>query len=847
VRDFFISYNREDQAWAEWIAWTLEEQVREERWTTVLQAWDFRPGSNFVLEMQKATAGTRQTIMVLSPAYLAAEFTQPEWAAAFRRDSRGEARGLIPVRVAPCEPDGLLGGVIYIDLVGLSAAEAVSALLDGLKESGKPETKPEFPGPAISGAAPRMAPREVPFPGAGALLPRQLPSPPADFVGREEELAALRTAAEAGGPIAVFSLRGMGGVGKTALALKLAVELAPRYPDGQIFLDLQGVPTGGIVSAPLSAEQAMTYVIRSFLPEASLPEQAAGIAGLYRTVLHGRQALLLMDNAGEREQVEPLLPPTGCALLVTSRFHFHLPGAATRDLEELPEADARALLLWIAPRIGEKAGEIARLCGCLPFALRLAGSALADRRDYLPTLYARRLAGAKSRFGPVDASLEVSLRRLPAAARRRWLRLAVFPGTFDLEAAATVWEAESEEADAAMGKLVTASLVEWEAGRYRLHDLARLFARGRLRGEEVVVAERRHAEHYLAVLRRASALYKKGGASVLQGLRQFDAEWPNIQAGQVWAVAHSQDDGPAAVLCKDYSDVGAYCLALRLHPREWIRWLVAALAASRQIGDRRSEGRALGNLGLAYADLGEFRLAIELYEQRLDIAREISDRRGESATLSNLGNSYVNLGKVRRAIEFHKQALAISREIGDRRGEGNDLNNLGLAYANLAEVRRAIEFYEQALAIAREIGARRSEGNALGNLGLAYEALGESRRAIEFYEQVLAIDREIGHRRGEGVALGNLGLAYAALGEVRYAIELYEQQLSIAREIGDRAGEARASWNLGLAYESEGDLGRAVALMDRRVEYEREIGHPDAEKDAAHVETLRWRLADRPE
>ncbi len=529
VLDFFVSYNRQDRIWAEWIAWTLEERGH----TTVLQAWDFRPGSNFVLEMQKAASGARQTIMVLSPAYLAAEYTQAEWAAAFSADPRGAARKLIPVRVTPCEPTGLLGPVIYIDLVGLSAEEAAAALLGGLAERAKPETKPAFPGSSMAagaaGHAPRMAPQEIPFPGSGALLPRQLPSPPADFVGREAELAALRAAAGDGGPIAVFGLRGLGGVGKTALALKLAGELAPRYPDGQIFLDLQGVSTGVTAAAPLSPAQAMAHVIRSFLPEARLPEGAAELAGLYRTVLHGRRVLLLMDNAARNEQVEPLIPPEGSALLVTSRSHFHLPGAATRDLGELPEADARALLLGIAPTIGEDAGEIAGLCGRLPFALRLAGSALADRPDLAPADYARSLARAEHRFGPVDASLEVSLTLLGEEPRRLWCRLAVFPATFDREAAAAVWELEPDAANAAMGELLTASLVEWEAGRYRLHDLARLFARGRLGGEEAAIAELRHAAHYLEVLWRTDRLYKEGGGALLRGLRLFDTEWPNSQ------------------------------------------------------------------------------------------------------------------------------------------------------------------------------------------------------------------------------------------------------------------------------------------------------------------------------
>jgi tetratricopeptide (TPR) repeat protein len=828
VRDFFISYNREDRAWAEWIAWTLEEQGR----TTVLQAWHFRPGSNFVLEMQKAASDSRQTIMVLSPAYLAAEYTQAEWAAAFAEDPRGEARTLIPVRVATCKPVGLLRPIVYIDLVGLSAAEAASALVDGLKESGKPETKPAFPGAAAFGEAPRSAPERVPFPGSGTLLPRQLPSPPGDFVGRAAELATLRAAAEAGGPIAILGLRGMGGVGKTALALQLASELAPRYPDGQIFLELQGVVTGGAASAPLSPGQAMAHAIRAFLPEARLPEDAAELGGLYRTVLQGRRVLLLMDNAAGSEQVEPLLPPAGCALLVTSRAHFHLPGAATQDLGELPEPEARELLLGIAPRIGQEAGEISRLCGRLPFALRLAGSALADRPDRSPTAYAQHLAQAESRFGPVDASLEVSLALLSEAGRRRWPRLAVFPQTFDLPAAAAVWETEADAADEAMGELMTASLVEWEAGRYRLHDLARLFACGRLDGGEEAAAELRHAEHYLEVLLRVDALYLQGGSPLVEGLRTFDLEWPNIQAGQAWAAAHSRDGEPGAALCADYPGAGIYCLNLRLHSREQIRWREAALAAARSRGNRHREGVLLGSLGIAYAALGEPCRAIEHYEQHLAIAREIGDRHGEGATLGNLGNAYAALGEPRRAMEHFEQHLAIAREIGDRHGEGATLGNLGNVYADLGEPRRAMEHFEQHLAIAREIGDRHGEGAALGNLGGAYAALGEPRRAMEHFEQHLAIAREIGDRRGEGAALGNLGNAYAVLGEPRRAIEHYEQHLAIAREIGDRRGEGNALGNLGVAYAALGEPRRAIEHYEQRLAIAREIGDRSGEGGA---------------
>jgi tetratricopeptide (TPR) repeat protein len=201
--------------------------------------------------------------------------------------------------------------------------------------------------------------------------------------------------------------------------------------------------------------------------------------------------------------------------------------------------------------------------------------------------------------------------------------------------------------------------------------------------------------------------------------------------------------------------------------------------------EKQIHGAVLGNLGLAYSDLGELRKAIEYYEQALKISTEIGNRRKEGADLGNLGNAYSDLGEPRKAIEYYEQTLKISTEIGDRQGEGKCLGNLGNAYLILGKARKAIEFYEQSLQIFTEIRDKREECVDLGNLGLAYSHLGEPSKAIGYYEQALKISTEIGNRRKEGVDLGNLGLAYSDLGEPRKAIEFLKQSLAIGKEIED--------------------------------------------------------------
>jgi len=634
----------------------------------------------------------------------------------------------------------------------------------------------------------------------------QLPTPPPHFTGREAELERLMPLLETGGAL-IAGVRGMGGVGKSALAAVLGWRVRDRYPDAQLFLDL-----GGASERPLSVVEALSYFVRAFEPVAKLPDDEAQLTALYRSCLKGKRALIVLDNAPAEVALDALRPPPGCALLVTSRFPVRLRGLQTVPLDELPPDKAQAYLLAVTPRIGAHAAELAQLCGHLPLALELAAGALQVREELEPADYARRLRDERQRWrelGAVEAALALSYGLLDPSAQERWRALAVFPRSFDTRAAAAVWDMTNPDADAdaaldALGALRDYSMLIYDKGerRWRLHDLARHYAAGRLSAAERQQFSQRHAAHFCEVLGQAKELYKQGGATVVQGLSLFDQEQENVLAGQAWTAAHGGDQGTAAAtrLCMEYPNGGAYVLDLRLHPREQIRWLETQSAAARRLGQRQMEGNALGNLGNAYAALGE----------------------------------------VRQAIAYYEQALVIAREIGDRRGEGNALGNLGLAYADLGEVRQAIAYYEQRLGIAREFGDRRGEGNALGNLGIAYKNLGEVRQAIAYHEHALEVMREIGDRRGEGAALGNLGVAYKNLGEVRQSIAYYEKHQDIAREIGDRRGEGAALFNLSQSLDTLGERGQAIAHAEAALQLYEAIESPHAEK--VRRQLAEWRV-----
>ena len=175
TKDFFISYNKADATWAEWIAWVLEEHGK----TVVIQAWDFRPGGNFILDMQRAAQDSDRTIAVLSEDYLNALYTQPEWAAAFKQDPTSTERKLLPVRVGPCKPTGLLASIAYVDLVGKSEAEAETLLLGALQDRAKPTSRPSFP---------QSAPTQERITSGTVTFPQDLPEQAAQSINSSTAL-----------------------------------------------------------------------------------------------------------------------------------------------------------------------------------------------------------------------------------------------------------------------------------------------------------------------------------------------------------------------------------------------------------------------------------------------------------------------------------------------------------------------------------------------------------------------------------------------------------------------------------------------------------------------------------
>jgi tetratricopeptide (TPR) repeat protein len=615
-----------------------------------------------------------------------------------------------------------------------------------------------------------------------------------DFVGREELLAELgahlRQADSAElGVGARLALYGPPGVGKSALAVRLAHAAKPAFPDAQLYVNL-----GAGAGAPLAPGEVLAGFLRALGVEGPFPESVDERAAFFRSRLEGRRALVVLDNARDLAHVRPLLPgsPT-CAVIVTSRRPLGGLAGAMRKVEVLDSDVAVELLGEIvgAPRVDEEreaAASVARLCGELPLALRIAAGRLRNRPHRTLAWLAERLTDERERLGELElddqavrASLAISYEELEPDAARLFCLLAELPGPdFSAPLAAGAAEIEIREAERLLDCLLEAQMLE-PAGteRHRFHDLIRLYARERLEAEAgldqaLILAQ---ATSWLTNGARVADETLGGkDASHTAALAWLEAERRSLVAA-VEAAGGSGEH--RAVLTLTVALSGFF--ALRSHWDDWIGTHELALRSAQALGHRYGEGLLLNSLATVYTYQGHWERAILHFELALAVAEDLGNRGNAATALNNLANVYLEQGHKEKAIDNYEQALAIHRELKEHRGEAETLGNLANAYLRQGHTEKSIANYEQALAICRELEDRRGEAHMLGNLASAQTRKGSLQEAVANYEQALAMHRKLGDRHREALELRDLGTTKRALGDaaageqcMRKAYELFE-------------------------------------------------------------------------
>ncbi len=705
-------------------------------------------------------------------------------------------------------------------------------------------------------SAPVAEPAVVP------VRPAQLPATVPDFTGRSafvSELSEVLAAASGseGRVMAVSALAGIGGVGKTTLAVHVAHQARTAFPDGQLYVDLQG-------AGPRAAEPET--VLGSFLralgtADSAIPDSLEERSALYRSVLDGRRVLVLLDNAKDAAQVRPLLPGTeGCAALVTSRVRMvDLAGAHLVDLDVMSPEEALQLFTKIVgeERVAserEAALDVVAACGFLPLAIRIAASRLAARRTWTVSVLAAKLADERRRLDElqagdlaVKATFELGYGQLEPAQARAFRLLGLADGPdISLAAAAAVLDLPVDETEDLLESLVDTSLLESAApGRYRYHDLVRLYARACAERDEWPPSEREAAlsrllDFYLATTAQVYAVEHPGDGLIddleptsYPGLHFAEAaaalDWLYSEAGQLLACvrqAAGTDRLRRAVdllwAAKDLTESGANSHQYEMTAR-------ATCEATRAVGHDRAEGRARTVLSDVLLVSGRIQQAEEEARVAMELAESARDATAVSWVANNRGLICLHEGRFADGKVFFDQALQGLRAAGNRPFEATVLGNLSRAHLGMGSLAKAVEIAQHGLAVHTEIGRTVRLANGHFALGVALTRVGRYTEALGQFSDALGIFNEHRQRLWEGVTHFRIAEVHLADRRPAQAAQHAEQALALGCIGGDRM-QGNVLTLLGRALAALGQAGRARACWREALNLYEQNGAVEADE-----------------
>jgi tetratricopeptide (TPR) repeat protein len=777
-KDFFISYNQADRAWAEWIAWQLEANGC----TCVIQAWDFQPGTNFVLEMQKATQEAEHTLAVLSRHYLTSDFCKAEWAAAFAKDPTGKRFKLIGVKVHECDLYGLFSAIVHIDLVNQPEAIAIQRLLAGINQ--EPLTrfvKPPFPGKQR---------QQIRFPGS---LPSVWNVPHLRnpyFTGREDLLSDLRSALTSGSAASLTcpqALHGLGGVGKTQLALEYTYRYAGEY-DYIWWLSSED-------PAALAGHYAALAVALG-LVKPDEQNQPEAIRAAHIWLEHNPGWLLIFDNAETADSLKDYLPHGGQGhTIITSRSPVWGAMAQAFSVEVLPrDKSVQFLLERTGQQDKQAANDLAEELGDLPLALSQAAAYIEETSQslsgYLDLFRTRRNDLWQAEHHPHDypdtvgTTWSLSIQRLSALANSllhvcaflaphpipRWL----FTG--ECSALPSELEAASHDPctlDLAFRELHNFGLAETTKEALIAHRLAQVVVRERLSPHQQV-------------------------ESISAAIRLVHGSFP--------------------VDCQDYRS-WPRCAALLPHAIAVTQYKASAESAATETG------RLLNLAGTYLESRALYRQARLQFERALPIveATHGSNHPYYAATLNNLAATLEDEGNLSGAREQLERALSITeRTLGPHHPDvANRLNNLALVLKAQGDLAISRKQLERALIITEAaLGPSHLDtANRLNNLASVVHSQGDLagarmklERALSIYEAILGPDHPT-----VASTLNNLATVLQDQGDLSGALSYLQRALPITEaalgpnhpNVGNRLN------NIATVLNMIGDLSGALSYMQR--------------------------------
>ncbi|MEU0843839.1 cyclophane-containing RiPP biosynthesis TPR protein HaaT [Streptomyces sp. NPDC005962] len=723
------------------------------------------------------------------------------------------------------------------------------------------------------------------LPGA-ALVLRSLPRDTAAFTDRAAELESLvrsvRDWQESGEALPVHVVDGMPGVGKTTFAVHAGHVLSERFPDGQLFVNLNGHTPG---RSPVQATEALA----SLLAAAGVPTQQIPVgddvgavtearAAMWRGRLADKRALLILDNAASYRQLEPLLPGgRGCLVLVTSRKRLAANEEVVLPVEALPPGHAVDLFIRLSRRPADSLDRavveaLVRMCGYLPLGVSLLAARLRNHPSWTAESLRGRLVAARDRLGElrageraVTATFDLSYRDLPPERQRFFQSLGRYPGAdLDAYAGAALGSVPSAVAQRHLDALYDDHLVdEQPGGRYQLHDLLRDYARGLAAGErgnmDDVQTTTRVCSYYLAALADANRHIVRAGAAAppppesgteverppmesrAAALEWLENERPNILAAIRRANGldlHRLVIRLAAAMAPFLRQAGPWDQAVGLHR--------SAAEAARRTGDQVSLGHALAELGVVRRFMAAYPEAVEALNEAVTEFEAAGDRQGKADALNQAGIVWYLTADTEAAARAQAQALALYREVGDRFGQANALADLGMVRRQTSQFVASVEAQTEALSIYRELHDHYGEANSLRDLGVVHCLMGEYELAARRHREAFALYRDLDDRVHQAYALNELGLVRRLTGDLDGAREDHSQALDHYTELGDLFGRANSIRHLGVLARVSGSLAEAARLLGEALSTYRDLGSRGGEAAAlGELGTVRGLVRER--
>jgi DNA-binding SARP family transcriptional activator/Tfp pilus assembly protein PilF len=648
--------------------------------------------------------------------------------------------------------------------------------------------------------------------------PQQLSAWNRQFTGRTSELRALtellQGPAEPSGTVVIAAIDGPAGVGKTALALHWAHQVANRFPDGQLYLNLRGFDPSG---TPVTTTQAVRSFLDAFnIPAEQIPAALDAQAALYRRLLLGKRVLVVLDNARNADHVRLLLPTNpGCLAVVTSRTQLASlavdVGAHLITLDVLTMADASELL---GRRIGAEriarepaaTAELVQLSARLPLALAIVAARASARPTFPIAALATEFRDIRGRLDALDAGsvtanvrtvFSWSYQQVSESAARMFRLLGLHPGPDStVTAAASLADVPRDQARVELTELVRAHLlIEHAPVRYAFHDLLRAYAAEKAQEEENEEERRaaigRMLDHYLHSSYTAALLLQPTreplnlalpAAGVLtevpvtygEALTWFEAEHPALLASVRLA---------SRMKFRTHAWQLAWCLVTFFDRRSYWADLVTAqqtgLSAAQQAGDQRGQAHSHRNLGRAYNRLGYYENAHVHLRHALGYYQQVDDQAGQARTSIDLALVSERQSQFGQALSYAQRALHLFQALGHRSGQADALNAVGWYRAQLGNYRHALASCEQALALHRDLGDRPGEAGTLDSIGYIHQHLGRHEEAIGCYRRALQLLRVLDDRFNQSGVLTHLGDAQHAAGDQRTALDSWQQALAI--------------------------------------------------------------------